>query len=227
MHTHTCVHTRCICTHAYCLSYVQLYSCPPEHIYTIHFTCTLRLVLKVSANISLYDFFPFPVIARTYLELVTDFICSLLPGLEHQSKGAWCRFNHANVLHCAKYVHHMFIPLCCNVYRISQVGKKKRSLCSSSTVLGTGMGASVRFLSSGSLVGLRVHNSVRYNYEKLIPGKPVWHIIHDASHSDLIPSSLTVEPHSSSDTRFAQSLCSHQSLRECSHTDLLAVPSVK
>lgn len=78
------------------------------------------------------------------------------------------------------------------MYRISQV-KKRHPLCVSSTVLGTLSGDPVSFRSSGLVLGLRVHNSVRYNYEKLIPGKPVWHLVHDVSYAYLTQYSLKVE----------------------------------
>lgn len=60
--------------------------------------------------------------------------------------------------------------------------KKKSPLCvSTNTVLAILCGRWVNFRPSGSASGLRVHHSVRCNYERLIPGRPVWHFMHDVS----------------------------------------------
>lgn len=69
--------------------------------------------------------------------------------------------------------------------------KKKSPLCvSTNTVLAILCGRWVNFRPSGSASGLRVHHSVRCNYERLIPGRPVWHFMHDVSPGYLMHSSF-------------------------------------
>lgn len=98
--------------------------------------------------------------------------------------------------------------------------KKKHLRCFSNAVLGILFGDSVSFRSGSSVLGLWVHHSVRYNYEKLIPGRPVWHFIHDVSYGYLIHSSLTVHPHTyKSNTYFANT-----KLFTYTHTSLLTAP---
>lgn len=69
--------------------------------------------------------------------------------------------------------------------------KKKSPHCvSTNTVLAILCGRWVNFRPSGSASGLRVHHSVRCNYERLIPGRPVWHFMHDVSPGYLMHSSF-------------------------------------
>lgn len=150
-------------------------------------------------------FLSFSIIPATFFELVIDFISTLLQGQGCKSKGTWRKFNHANLFHCAIYVPHIFISGCRHVYRISQV-KKKHPLCFSNAVLGILDGDSVSFRFGGSVLGLRVHHSVRCNYEKLIPGRPVWHFIHDVSYGYLMHSSRTVQSHT---YEGAHTFCQH------------------
>ena len=91
------------------------------------------------------------------------------------------------------YIWASSIQFCMLSYVLNiTVGKKEHAGCFSNAVLGILNKDSVSFRSSGTVLGLRVHNSVRYNYEKLIPGKPVWHFIHDVSYGYLINFSAPV-----------------------------------
>lgn len=103
---------------------------------------------------------------------------------------------------CTSHIH-----FCMPSYVLNITGKKtkkKHLRCFSNAVLGILFGDSVSFRSGSSVLGLRVHHSVRYNYEKLIPGRPVWHFIHDVSYGYLIHSSLTVHPHTYKSTHILQ-----------------------
>lgn len=131
----------------------------------------------------------------TFFLLINFISILLLLGCCHKSNRTWRKFNCANVFRCIKYVPYIFISICCHVYKVSQVVKKMHPLCFSNAVLGILCGDLVSFRSGGSASGLRVHKSVRCNYEKPIPGKPVWHFIHDVSYGYLIHSSQTVQPH--------------------------------
>lgn len=102
--------------------------------------------------------------------------------------------------------------------------RKKHPLCFSNAVLGILCGDSVSFRSGGSVLGLRVHHSVRYNYEKLIPGKPVWHFIHDVSYGYLMHSPLTVQPQMHG--HITHTICEHKAFHTPTHTNLLTVPWV-
>lgn len=121
---------------------------------------------------------------------------------------------------CTSHIH-----FCMPSYVLNITGKKtkkKHLRCFSNAVLGILFGDSVSFRSGSSVLGLRVHHSVRYNYEKLIPGRPVWHFIHDVSYGYLIHSSLTVHPHTyKSNTYFANT-----KLFTYTHTSLLTAPWV-
>lgn len=89
---------------------------------------------------------------------------------------------------CLKYPF-LHVVMCIGYHRWRGGGGNTLSVFSNAA-LGLLKGDSARFRSSGSVLGLRVHNSVRCNYEELIPGKPVWHFIHDVSYSYLIYCSL-------------------------------------
>lgn len=162
----------------------------------------LNIAKKVFYSFFFLFFFP----SCLQFELVIDLISTLLQGRGYKSKEPWRKFNHANVFHCTIYVPHIFISVCRHMYWISQAKKtkKKHLRCFSNAVLGILFGDSVSFRSGSSVLGLRVHHSVRYNYEKLIPGRPVWHFIHDVSYGYLIHSSLTVHPHTYKSTHILQ-----------------------
>lgn len=190
-HTHAYVYTHILSfirsiIHILCWAHIH----NPFDIYTGAFS-SIQPVPEVQVSraklklISLF-FFLFPSSFQFFL---TGYQFHLHSPPRHKSKGTWRKFTHANVFHHTMYVPYIFIYVCCHEYRMSQV---KKTLCFSNTVL---CGDWLSFCSGGSVSGLWVHRSVRYNYGKLIPGKPVWHSTHDVSCSYLIHSFLRVQSH--------------------------------
>lgn len=202
---------------------MQLYSCPLEHIYTIHLTYTPKCVPKAGANhpTPIFFFFfnhPCNISWPGYWFLSSE--ARNTSEREHDANSTMQMYS--TLLNMYVTYSFLYAVMCIEYHRLK---KKKSPLCFSCTVLGIGIGDSVSFLSSGSVLGLRVHNSVRYNYEKLIPGKPVWHFIHDVSYSDLIHSSLMVQPHTYKPT----DTCSHSlftPILSCTRTHQLVDSSI-
>lgn len=193
---HTCVYT---CTHAYCLSCIELFvvsllnkSSWCIHRCLVHPHASSRGPTQRCQNY--IWLFIFSIISAAFL--TSQFNLPSPPRPRSWVKGNMTQMQPCNCINCILYIHIILhIHSCRHVYRISQV-KITHALCLSNTVLEIFCGDSVSFRSGGSVFELRVHNSVRYNYERLIPGKLLWHFIHDVNSGYLIHSSLTVRgPH--------------------------------
>lgn len=187
----TPVYTVHICIHAYCLSYVQLYvhillNSYTQSIWHIHRCLPLPVtdfqfsVAKNFISISLFFHHPDNIFCGYQFHL------HFPPRPKLQVKA---NIKQIQPCKCIPLCHILYLPFifaCRHVSRISQVKK---------IVLAILCRDSGNSRSSGCALGLRVHQSVRYNYEKLIPGRPVWHCMYNVSYGDLMHSSLTVQRH--------------------------------
>lgn len=195
-YAHLCIHIR---IHAYSLSYVQLYivfflNTYTQSIWIIH---RCLLLLKASARCSTYTLRKLLFSSFRHSDIFGfsyRFHLNVPPKLHHKWRGTWRTFNHANVFYCTIYIH-LIYPFLHAVMCIKYHRWKK---CTPGVLAMHFREFSVEIQRVSAPVaqrwGLRVHNSVRCNYEKLIPGKPVWHWLYDVSYSYLIQSSVTVQP---------------------------------
>lgn len=120
-YTLTCMrtpaYTHTVCIHADCLSYVQLCSPSPSPglVYTAHFSIHRCLLLPVPDVLKKNS--SFPSSRELFFKLVINFIFKT--GAESQ-KGKWHNFKHANVVHRAIYLPHIFsfdVVMCIKYHR--------------------------------------------------------------------------------------------------------------
>lgn len=190
MHTHTCVY-------AYCM-----YTC------RLSFICTIILALPLSWTRIHSPFqytqvplapsarrakknFSFPSSRELFFKLVINFIYKTGAAIQKRKMAQFQACKCSPPCHIStSHIHFR----CRHVYKISQV-KQKHLLCFSNAALATLCGDFLNFRSSGSALGLRVHRCVRYNYWKLVPGRPVWYFLHNVSGGDLMHSCSEVKRH--------------------------------